>query len=192
MRPPRPEALPRTDPSEPPLRLWVVLACEDNPRLCTGRRVIKVGLAREGKASSRPRRGALLLSPHAEVPVSSADEGVAIASGIVAVDCSWNRLGERGGFPEELGFSLRGLRPRRLPFLLAGNPQHYGRVGELNTAEALGAAVYLTRGPRAAEAYFSRLPGGTTFLTLNQALLEDYRAAHGPAEVPEVERRYFS
>jgi pre-rRNA-processing protein TSR3 len=175
----------------PGLPLWVVLACEDNPRLCTGRRVLRAGLAREPGPSGRPRRGALLLAPHADVPVTAQDEGTARRSGIVAIDCSWNRLGRRGGFPSGLGLSIRDLRPRRLPFLLAANPQHYGRVGELNTAEALGAAVHLTAGKEAADAFFARLGEGGRFEALNAALLEDYRGALGPLEIPSLERRYL-
>lgn len=173
-------------------RLWVVLACEDDPRLCTGRRLVRLSMAREfGRRGQRPPSGAILLDPHASTPVGGADAEVARERGIVAVDCSWNRLGDRGGFPPDLAPRLRGLRPRRLPSLLAANPQHYGRLGELNTAEALGAAVFLTLGKEAAEAYFDRLPGRLGFLRLNEGPLRDYSTLSDPDQVAAVERSYF-
>ena len=87
---------------------------------------------------------------------------------------------------------LRGLVARRLPLLLAANPQHYGRWMELNTAEALGAAVRLTCGREEAAAYFARLAGGTGFLELNAAPFEEYDGAQGPRQVSEIEERYSS
>lgn len=171
--------------------LWVVLACEDNPRLCTGQRLVRLSLARGLRVGERPPAGAVLLDPHAQEPVTFHDAGAARARGLVAVDCSWNRLGARGDFPEGLRASLRALQHRRLPFLLAANPQHYGRVGELNTAEALGAAIFLTLGAAPAEAYFARLPGGPGFLRLNQGPLAEYRKAPDAPAVLEAERHYF-
>lgn len=107
------------------------------------------------------------------------------------MDCSWNRLGDRGAFPPSVAGWLRGLTPRRLPYLLAANPHHYGRMGELNTAEALGASLCLTVGREAAEEYFGRLAGGTHFLSLNEGPLEEYLSAGTPTEILEVEARYF-
>lgn len=174
-----------------PARLWVLLACEDAPKLCTGRRLVRLGLARELSTHARPPRGALLLDPHAQRVLGRGDAAAARRGGIVAVDCSWNRLGARGDFPEPLARSLRTLERRRLPFLLAANPQHYGRVGELNTAEAIGAALFLTCGREAAEAYFSRLAGGTGFLRLNEGPLADYASSTSDEEVVRTERSYF-
>ncbi len=149
-------------------------------------------MARElGHRGQRPPSGAVLLDPHAATPVCRADAEAVRERGMVAVDCSWNRLGDRGGFPPHLVPQLRGLRPRRLPSLLAANPQHYGRLGELNTAEALGAALFLTLGKEAAEAYFDRLPGRLGFLRLNEGPLGDYAALADADQVARVERRYF-
>ncbi len=166
-------------------------ACEDDPRRCSGRKLIALGLAEEFQATRRPPAGTLVLDPHAPVPLCVRDRPAAEASGILVVDCSWNRLGARGGFPPGLPRPPSPALRRRLPFLLAGNPQHFGRVGELNTAEALGAAVYLTFGPEAAERFFLRLSGGRSFLDLNQERLEAYRASPGPAEVRSLEIGFF-
>lgn len=107
------------------------------------------------------------------------------------VDCSWNKLGARGEFPPSLARGLRRQVARRLPYLLAANPQHYGRLGELNTAEAVGAAVFLTAGRKVAEELFDRLPGGRGFLRLNEGPLEEYARAATLGELLDAERRYF-
>jgi pre-rRNA-processing protein TSR3 len=166
-------------------------ACEDDPRRCTGRRLVSLGLAEEFRGSHRPPSGVLLLDPHAGIPLSGEDRTAAHASGILVVDCSWNRLGARAGFPPGLPRPPAPAIHRRLPFLLAGNPQHFGRIGELNTAEALGAGLYLTFGAKEAEAFFLRLSGGRSFLELNQERLRAYGACPGPAEVRSLERSFF-
>ncbi|EQD39222.1 protein containing DUF367 [mine drainage metagenome] len=172
-------------------RLWVQRACEDDPRRCTGRKLLTLGLAEEFRASRRPPAGTLLLDPHAPLPLSAPDRPAAESSGLLVVDCSWNRLGARAGFPPGLPRPPSPVLRRRLPLLLAGNPQHFGRVGELNTAEALGAGVYLTFGPEAAERFFLRLSGGRSFLDLNQERLRAYRACPGPSEVRSRESAFF-
>ncbi len=166
-------------------------ACEDDPRRCSGRKLLTLGLAEEFRASHRPPAGTVVLDPHALVPLSVRDRPAAEVSGLLVVDCSWNRLGARGTFPPGLPRPPPPAVRRRLPFLLAGNPQHFGRVGELNTAEALGAGVYLTFGPEAAERFFRRLSGGQSFLDLNRERLSAYRACPGPAEVRSREIAFF-
>ncbi len=190
-RPAEPQAHPPATPSVPGPRLWVFLACEDSPKLCTARRLVRLSLAKGLAVNDRAPAGALLLDPHSPRILSSRDAAAASRLGIVAVDCSWNRLGDRGGFPEPLSRSLRHLEARRLPFLLAANAQHYGRLGELNTAEALGAAVYLTFGREVAETYFLRLTGGSGLLKLNEGPLEEYAGAGSDEEILAIERRYF-
>ncbi len=107
------------------------------------------------------------------------------------MDCSWNRLRDRAGLPPGLPRPPRPSLPRRLPFLLAANPQHFGRLGELNTAEALGAALYLAVGAPAAERFFSRWTGGSELLRLNAERLSAYSSVREASEIAELERRFF-
>lgn len=171
--------------------LWLAVAGEDHPKACTGRRLLRRRLALPAGFVRRPRHPPILLDPHAALPLSPADRAVAEAGGVVAVDCSWNRLADRGGYPAELG-GLRGLGPRRrLPFLIAANPQHFGRLAELNTAEALGAALYVLGEARRAAEVLAVSPGGATFLALNRERLEGYASAADAAGVRGAEARFF-
>ena len=136
-------------------------------------------------------RKALLLDPFVAIPLSLSDGAAVNSGGIVAVDCSWNRLGTRGGYP---ALSCRGAREaqrRRLPFLLAGNAQHYGKLGELNTVEALAAAVYVLGAPERARELLQGSGAGNSFLTLNREPLEAYRSADDARGVEAAERSFF-
>jgi len=174
-----------------PLRLFVVLAGEDHPKACTGRRLLlrqrAVRLPREGARTPGP----VILDPFAPTPLSGADRESAEAGGLLVVDCSWNRLSARGAFPPSpRGVPHRGRR-RRLPILIATNPQHYGRVAQLNTVEAFSAALAILGRPDEAAEVIEGFHGGTEFLSVNSARLARYRTAAHPADVTDAERRLF-
>ena len=174
---------------ERPLQLHLWLAGEDHPKACTGRRLLRAGLVQEIKGRSTPPRG-LLLDPHATAVLSPADRG-AVEEGLTAVDCSWNRLGSRGQYPSGPLDRVRPERRRRLPWLLAGNPQHYGRLGELNTVEALAAALVILRHPEQATRLLERTGSGRSFLDLNARLLDRYSMAGSADEVRSAEADLF-
>ncbi len=176
--------------AEPGPRLLLRVAGEDHPKACTGRKLLRLGLATrlDGPVGRGP--APVLLDPHAEVPLSRADRPRAEAAGILGVDCSWNRLGVRGGYPGAAAADHRSVR-RRLPYLLAGNPQHFGRLAELNTAEALGAALWIVGEPERARALLAGFPGGSAFLALNAGPLERYLGCGSAEEIRAVERDFF-
>jgi pre-rRNA-processing protein TSR3 len=175
---------------ESPTLLFVRITGEDHPKACTGRRLVRQGLAREWKESGPNGRGPILLDPRAVAPLTALDAPRAASSGILVVDCSWNRLGRRGGFdPAVTG--LARLPRRRLPWLLAGNPQHYGRVAELNTAEAFAGALVILGDGMAAERVLGTFAGGPGFLALNARLLEAYRSARSVDDLRAAERQFF-
>jgi pre-rRNA-processing protein TSR3 len=178
-------------PPRAPIRLLILLAGEDHPKACTGRRLVRGGRARSlpriGPNGGRP----VVLDPHARSPLSRGDLAAARRDGLLAVDCSWNRIAQRGSLPEPLpGADGRGIR-RRLPLLIAGNPQHYGRLGELNTAEALAAALYVLDRPSEAKALLVGIPGASSFFEVNAERLERYRSASTPEEILAAERALF-
>jgi pre-rRNA-processing protein TSR3 len=171
--------------------LWVVLAGEDNPKACTGRKAIRLGLAAEATSRHRPEKTALLLDPYESQPLMRLDARSAEDGGIVAVDCSWNRLSSKGEYPTGVRWlSAMGNR-RRLPLLLAANPQHYGVMGELNTAEALGASLYVIFGRESAEPFLERFSFGRSFVELNGERLESYYQAKDVGEIEELEKKWF-
>ncbi len=170
-----------------PLFLWIV--GDDHPRACTGRRLARVGLVR----TLDPRRSApagLLLDPHVPEPLSPEDRRLASA-GISAVDCSWNRLGYLGRYPPGPLDAVPERRRRRLPYLLAGNPQHYGRLNELNTVEALAAALVVVGERGRAEELLGRVGAGGSFLELNAKLLSSYASAGSAEGIRSVELEFF-
>ena len=179
------------NPPEPPIRLGIVLVGDDHPRKCTGRRLVRLGVAREVRLPLRPSERPVVLDPYAKVALTRADLPRALAGGVLAVDCSWNRLGARHarGLPWEV--ELRPAGGRRLPLLVAGNPQHFGRLGELNTAEALAAALVVLGRPEEARSLLAGFAGGLTFLELNEARLARYASASSAAELARAERALF-
>lgn len=173
------------------LPLLVVLAGEDHPRACTGRRLVRWGrVVRVPREEAAPPE-AIVLDPYAPTPLSCADRANAERGGVVVVDCSWNRLAARGSFPGATGEHRPHRTHRRLPILVATNPQHYGVVAQLNTVEALSGAAYVLGRTEQAEELLVGFPGAQEFLPVNHERLERYRAAAGPADVERAERDLF-
>ena len=177
-------------PPEQPIRLYVLVVGDDHPRACTGRRLLRLGLAQpasRGPASAGP----ILLDPYAPLPLSGADRTQANGGGLLAIDCSWNRLSDRrarfGAGGAATGRTVR----RRLPMLLAANPQHYGRLGELNTVEALAAALAVLGRRKEAETLVRGFAGGRAFLSVNAERLDRYTAADSAQAIAEAERAAF-
>ncbi len=179
-----------TDRPERTIPLGIVLVGDDDPKRCTGRRLIARGWAAELRGRS-VLPGSVLLDPRAATPLSRADRWSARRGGLVAVDCSWNRLEGRRALLLERGSRPGAIHHRRLPWLVAANPQHYGRVAELNTAEALAASLYLLGEPERAQRLLTEFPGETTLLRLNEAWLARYADADGPHAVTAIEQRFF-
>jgi pre-rRNA-processing protein TSR3 len=170
----------------------VVLAGEDHPKACTGRRLVRRHLVQAVPEGRMLRPPPILLDPHAERPLAPSDAAEARRGGILVVDCSWNRLQGRGGYPGERGW-LAGFRSRRrLPFLLAANPQHFGRVAELNTAEAFAAALAILGEPEEAGRLLQGFRGGPALLEINAAALSEYAFGPDVEAVRRAETRLFA
>jgi pre-rRNA-processing protein TSR3 len=171
--------------------LLIVFADEDDPRRCSGRRLLRSGDAAEVDAS-RPAPGdAVILDPHATTPLSLADRPAALRSGLLAVDCSWNRVGQTGAYPREIPWIRRLRHRRRLPWLLAGNPQHFGRLAELNTAEALAASLVVLGEADRGRRLLAVFPGGPSFFELNAVPLRAYQVATTPEGILRGESAGF-
>jgi pre-rRNA-processing protein TSR3 len=172
-------------------RLYLVLAGEDHPKACTGRRLLHRGLAQRVARADGPRPAPIVLDPYAPDPIAPSDAARVRRGGLLAVDCSWNRLSTRGRFPGDDGAaSTAGLR-RRLPLLVATNPQHYGRMAQLNTVEALAAALYLVNREAEARRLLEGFVGAESFLTVNAERLSAYAHARDADGVRAEERRLF-
>jgi pre-rRNA-processing protein TSR3 len=75
--------------------------------------------------------------------------------------------------------------------LIATNPQHFGRLAELNTAEAMAAALYVLGRPSEATALLRDFPGGASFFDVNRERLRRFARARTPEEVRAAERSLF-
>ena len=173
-------------------RLYLVVAGEDHPKACTGRRLLKLGRAREVPHPGVLHPPPVVLDPRAPEPLSGGDRDAAVRGGLLAVDCSWNLLADRGSLPSARGGGGAAALARRLPVLVAANPQHYGRVAELNTVEALSAALYLLGFPAESRALLEGFRGGAGFLEVNHDRLERYSRAATPSEIRAAESELFT
>lgn len=178
-------------PSEPPIRLGIVLIGDDHPRACTGRRLLRQGLVRELARSDRSTERGVVLDPYSPVPLSAADRSRAETAGLIAIDCSWNRLADLSSRRRASAPPVHRAGGRRLPMLVAANPQHFGRLGELNTAEALAAALCVLGRPRQAHRLLDGFAGGRAFLELNRARLARYARATSVEQLVRAERSLF-
>ncbi|MCI4323157.1 MAG: DUF367 domain-containing protein [Thermoplasmata archaeon] len=181
----------RTRSTDGPIRLFLFLAKEDHPKACTGRRLIRQRLAVALGGGERAPIAPLLLDPYAAEPLSGADRSRAKQNGILGVDCSWNRLHDRNSYPDLIPGGGRRAHRRRLPILLAANPQHFGRVAQLNTAEAFAAALAVLGETERAGDVLAVSPGGGSFLSLNELALARYVACATAEEIRTAERDLF-
>jgi pre-rRNA-processing protein TSR3 len=131
------------------------------------------------------------LDPYAPTPLSGADLEAAEGGGLLVVDCSWNRLSSRGAFPGGTREGRRHGTHRRLPVLIATNPQHYGKVAQLNTVEAFCAALYILGRVPEAEDLITGFAGGGEFLEVNRDRLDRYRDTASPSDVTAAEKALF-
>ncbi len=160
------------------VRLYAYHARQCDPKRCTSKRLARNGLLQILPHPESIPRGAVLLTPLAEVALSRADRSAAVARGLAVLDVSWRR----GHFP-----TVRGAAPRALPYLLAGNPVNYGRPQILSSAEALAAALHILGFPGQAREVMAKFTWGEKFLLLNREPLEAYSAAGDSRGVVEAQ-----
>lgn len=143
--------------------IFVIEFSEDDPKKCTGRRMVRAGIA---KRVNRPL--GLILNPLAQLVISIEDRELVTRQGVTILDSSWNR--------SEDSFFRRYLKnSRRLPFLLAGNPVNFGKPFRLSSLEAAAASYYILDDLDTALKLTSLVKWGKTFVDLNRELLEAYR-----------------
>jgi len=159
--------------------IYVIHYHEDDPRKCTALRMVRAGLA---KLVKRPPRGSLLLDPYAAQPISPSDASILQERGLVVVDASWNKLK-----PQRIEKMRRLTQPRRLPFLIAANPLHYGKPYKLSSLEAVAAALVITGFREQAEELLSLYKWGTQFIIVNSRYLEMYAEASSPEDIMRAE-----
>ncbi len=148
------------------IKLYVYMAGECDPRRCTASKLVKFGLVKPiYKVKELPRK-CIVLNPIAMEVLSTKDKEIAIARGIIAIDCSWKTAQD---FFNKV--RLRGVH-RRLPKLIAANPINFGNPHVLSTAEALAASLYILGFNSQAQRIMSIFKWGPHFFEINKNVLE--------------------
>jgi pre-rRNA-processing protein TSR3 len=166
----------------PAIRLYALMAREDDPKKCTAAKLVRFKHVTEVKDESRVPRGAIVLDPEAEKALSKEDRASIERHGLLVLDCSWNKLSR---FPK----IRRGLQHRALPFLLAANPTNFGKPQKLSSAEALAASLYITGEKDQASQVLSIFKWGPVFIEINKERLEEYAGAMTSTEVVAAQNR---
>ena len=164
------------------MRLEIILLNQDDPSKCTALKLVKFRLAIQVRTF---RRQSIVLNPFSDLLLSAGDRST--SESICAVDCSWENIQHIA----EKETAFRSRNNRRLPFLLAGNPSNYSKVGKLSTAEALAGSTYILGNKSLSTNLMNKFKWGHTFLELNAEPLEEYSRATNQEEVMEIERDYF-
>lgn len=155
------------------LALWNLKQCDR--KKCTGQQLVNQGVVRTLRLGVR--FPGLVLTPAARRCVSREDTWLLKTRGVALVDCSWNRL-------TEVPFSqTQGAAPRLLPYLVAANPVNYGKPCKLSCAEALAAVLIICGFRDVGLDVMNRFKWGSTFLELNDGLLDRYSACETSKEV---------
>lgn len=156
--------------------------CQCDPKKCTAKRMLKFGLGKEAKTLGAIPKGSIVLSPFSDRAMSPADI-VHARKGLVVMDLTWTNIGE---FPR-----LKKVEERALPYLLASNPINWGRPMELNSAEAVMAALWILGEKDQAKTFLERFNWAPEFLRLNGNMLDDYASAKDSTEVVRIQNEYI-
>ena len=167
-----------------PPRVYVLLLKQDDPRKCTAAKLAKLGFATPLFRARQIPKKALVLDPFASNTLLPKDRALAEQHGMVAIDCSWERI--EGAFTNRFPGNSR-----QLPTLLASNPVNYAKMGKLSSVEALAAALYVLGFKRKATRLLDSFKWGSTFLTLNREPLESYASVKSFDDMTKAQSQFF-
>ncbi len=159
------------------IKIFIIHMNDDDPKKCTAKKMERFGLAKIISPVKRPR--GIILSPFSDEILSPEDKNDALLWGIFAIDISWKHA-------EDFFLNLKGKK-RRLPFLVPGNPVNFGHPGQLSTAEAVSAALYILGEKEQAIHIMEKFGWGHTFLEMNRDLL-DFYSSSGKEQIIAMDR----
>lgn len=164
-----------------PPRLLFAYLNQDDPKKSTMKKLERFGMARKVPLAKATR--ALSLTPYADAYLLPADREIAIKTGLLLIDGSWNRI-----------TSIEALRlryPRKLPVLVPVNPVNFGKPGKLSSVEAMAAALFIMGFGEDAGAVLSKFNWGQNFIPMNIQPLEEYVKCRTQEDVPAAENLFF-
>ena len=156
---------------------WDLGHCD--PKRCSGKKLMKLGLMRELHVGQKHL--GVVISPNAKQTISPADRETLEQYGAAVVECSWARTSE---VPWE---KIGGNCERLLPYLVAANSVNYGKPWRLNCVEALGAAFYICGHSEWAEEVLAPFSYGQSFLDINSSILKRYAACIDEADIKSTQ-----
>ncbi|MFX1243317.1 MAG: DUF367 family protein [Promethearchaeota archaeon] len=132
---------------------------ECDPKKCTALKLKKFGLLKIINEIKGSLKKALILNPISQRELSIEDRTIILKYGLIVIDCSWKTLLDIKDFNNEY--------TRKLPPLVATNPVNYGKWEKLTSAEAVAAALYITKFDNYAKLILSKFSWGKEFIKIN-------------------------
>lgn len=151
---------------------------QDDPRKCTAAKLVKFGLAKNIKKTTK---STLVLDPFAQKILLPRDKK--LANSVTAIDCSWNLANQT------FAKKLSGIK-RKLPPLFAGNPVNYSKLNKLTTAEAIAGAIFILGYKNLALNLLDKFKWGHTFYDLNYNLLDEYAKLESDEQIHSILKEY--
>ncbi len=126
---------------------------------CTSRKLNRLNLLTIIKKIDSPLYKAIILNPFSQKILSIDDREKLLKHGLIVIDCSWKNI-----------LKLKDLiskNSRKLPSLIAANPVNFGKWEKLSSAEAIAAALYITKFEDYAKLILSKFSWGKEFFKIN-------------------------
>ncbi|MFW9877995.1 MAG: DUF367 family protein [Candidatus Thorarchaeota archaeon] len=146
--------------NEPVPKLYCLHYNECDPRKCSAIKLKKLNLLTMIKSIKGYYKNSIILNPFARDVISFDDRELILKYGLIVIDCSWKKLIKLS--------RLDSGNYRKLPSLIAANPINYGKWEKLSSAEALAAALYVTKFNDYGDLIVSKFSWGKQFKELNK------------------------
>lgn len=162
-------------------RLLYAYLNQDDPRKSTMKKLERFEMVTRVPLAKAAR--SLSLTPYADIYLLPSDREIALKSGLLLIDGSWNRITSIG--------NLKLRHPRKLPVLVPVNPVNYGKPGKLSSVEAMAASLYIMGFGDEAVAVLSKFNWGQNFIPMNVQPMEEYKKCISQEDVPAAEALFF-
>ena len=140
-------------------KLYCLHYKECDPKKCTALRLKRFDILKIISSIKGRLNKAILLNPLSQVVLSVNDRNTVLNYGLIVLDCSWkNLLKTRNIYTKNA---------RKLPPLIAANPVNYGKWEKLSSAEAIAAALYITKFENYAKQILMKFSWGQEFFRIN-------------------------
>eukprot|EP00029_Vermamoeba_vermiformis_P010114 TRINITY_DN5262_c0_g1_i1.p1 TRINITY_DN5262_c0_g1~~TRINITY_DN5262_c0_g1_i1.p1 ORF type:complete len:339 (-),score=105.70 TRINITY_DN5262_c0_g1_i1:26-1042(-) len=162
------------------LAMWDFGQCDS--KKCTGRKLCRLGLARQLGLNHKWK--GIILSPNGKKAVSPEDKELVEQHGVCVIDCSWAQI-------EGIPFDKMKGEERLLPFMVAGNPVNYGKPMQLSCVEAVAASLLIVGMKEPAMELLDKFKWGESFYAVNKHLFARYAKCKTGADVVVAQNDYI-